>query len=106
MVDEIKTQKAEQSAKHIGRPRLFKTPEEMQERINAYFDTCRPTQMIDSEGKPVFNKEGVPYLEFNPPTVSKKDDAIVGKIRGVSIVVIKLLSKPLKIDLSKINFGE
>lgn len=39
-------------------------------------------------------------------TESKKDDAIVGKIRGVSIVIIKLLAKPFGIDLTKINFGE
>lgn len=39
-------------------------------------------------------------------TETKKDDEIIGKIRGTSIFVIKLLVKPWKIDVSKINFGK
>ena len=39
-------------------------------------------------------------------TETKKDDEIIGKIRGASIFVIKLLAKPWKIDTSKINFGK
>ena len=39
-------------------------------------------------------------------TETKKDDEIIGKIRGASIFVIKLLIKPWKIDASKINFGK
>lgn len=39
-------------------------------------------------------------------TETKKDDEIIGKIRGASIYIIKLLAKPWNIDTSKINFGK
>lgn len=38
-------------------------------------------------------------------TETSKDDAVIGKIRGVSIAIIKILCKPWKIDVSNINFG-
>lgn len=53
-----------------GRPPLYETPEQMQVKIDEYFDTCRPTPLIDDKGKPIYDLAGNPILEQNPPTLS------------------------------------
>lgn len=53
-----------------GRPALYDTPEQMQVKIDEYFDTCRPTPLIDDKGKPIYDLAGNPILEQNPPTLS------------------------------------
>ena len=53
-----------------GRPALYDTPEQMQVKIDEYFDTCRPTQLLDDKGKPIYDLTGNPILEQNPPTVT------------------------------------
>lgn len=54
----------------LGRPRMYKTPEELQTVIEEYFISCHPTQVKNDKNELVFNKHGAPYLEDNPPTVS------------------------------------
>lgn len=52
----------------IGRPAMFRTPEEMQAKIDKYFATCKPSfLMID--GQKVLDGNGNPVVEENPPTV-------------------------------------
>jgi len=54
-----------------GRPAMFRTPEEMQAKIDEYFATQigrRP--MLDINGKQVYSKSGVPLFDEEPPTVS------------------------------------
>jgi len=52
-----------------GRPAFFDTPEQLQEAIDKYFETCKPT-VLEVNGKPVLDKSGQPVIELNPPTVS------------------------------------
>jgi len=55
-----------------GRPRKYKTPEEMQVAIDEYFDKCVPTPMTykdeNGEDKQVFDRNGIPVFKLNPPT--------------------------------------
>lgn len=53
----------------LGRPAFFDTPEQLQEAIDKYFETCKPT-VLEVNGKPVLDKSGQPVIELNPPTVS------------------------------------
>lgn len=70
-----KTQKASRKAvrnatvkKPIGRPALFRTPAEMQAKIDEYFATRKPSfLMID--GEKFLDANGNPVVEENPPTV-------------------------------------
>ena len=48
---------------------MFKTPEQMQERIDAYFESCKPT-FLTVKGKPVLDKTGSPVIDYNKPTMS------------------------------------
>lgn len=52
----------------IGRPAMFRTPEEMQAKIDEYFATCKPSFLI-VDGKKVLDGNGNPVVEENPPTV-------------------------------------
>lgn len=45
-----------------GRKRMFKTPEEMQAKIDAYFKDCEGTVLTDSDGNPVLNKFEEPII--------------------------------------------
>lgn len=52
----------------IGRPAMFRTPEEMQAKIDEYFARCKPSfLMID--GEPALDNNGNPVVKENPPTV-------------------------------------
>lgn len=58
-------------SKKTGAPLKFETPEELQKKIDEYFDIkCAPTPILDSEGKQVYLKNGSPSLKYNPPTVA------------------------------------
>jgi len=53
-----------------GRPRKYKTPEEMQAAIDIYFDSCKPEPIIDKDGNIMMDKNGRPVFELNPPTIT------------------------------------
>ncbi len=54
-----------------GRPPFFNTVEEIQEKIDAYFEACEGTIMYDSEGNPLTNKYGeVVVYGAKPPTIT------------------------------------
>ena len=42
----------------VGRPPMYKTKEEIQEKIDAYFKECEGTVYKDDEGKPLIDKYG------------------------------------------------
>lgn len=46
------------SENKLGRPPFYSTPEEMQERIDAYFEECKGEILTDSEGMPLYAKDG------------------------------------------------
>ncbi len=52
-----------------GRPAMFQTPQQMQEAIDAYFESCKPT-FLTVKGKTILDKTGTPVIDYNPPTVS------------------------------------
>lgn len=58
-------------SKRAGRPPTYKTPEEMQEKIDAYFDRCAGEILRDDNGDLVCDKWGHPVLlNVRPPTVT------------------------------------
>jgi hypothetical protein len=46
----------------VGRPAAYKTPEEMQERIDAYFNSCYGEYVTDPEGNLMTDKHGHPVM--------------------------------------------
>ena len=46
----------------VGRPLVYKTKEEMQEKIDKYFKSCEGTILKDDDGNTVFNKYGTPVI--------------------------------------------
>lgn len=57
--------------KPTGRPAMFRTPEEMQTKIDEYFATrVGQFPMRDGEGNQVYTKAGIPLFEEQPPTVA------------------------------------
>jgi len=48
--------------KRVGRPPKFNSKEEMQEKIEKYFQKCEGTVLKDEKGKIVFNKFGQPVI--------------------------------------------
>lgn len=54
-----------------GRKPRFSSPEEMQEKIDAYFEDCEGTVLLDGNGDPVLTKFGEPVIMgAHPPTVT------------------------------------
>lgn len=54
-----------------GRPPKYKTVEEMQAKIDAYFTACEGTPLLDDEGKAVTDKYGgLVIVGAHPPTVT------------------------------------
>ena len=54
-----------------GRPPKYRTVEELQAKIDAYFTACEGTPLLDDEGKAVTDKYGEPVLVgAHPPTVT------------------------------------
>lgn len=47
---------------NAGRPPMYNTVEEMQEKIDAYFESCKGEQVYDKEGNPLIDKYGVPIV--------------------------------------------
>lgn len=55
----------------IGRPPKYKSAEEIEEKIEAYFKECEGEVLRDDDGEPVLNKFGEPILiHQRPPTVT------------------------------------
>jgi len=54
----------------VGRPLKYKTAEEMQARIDEYFELCQPKPMMDAADKPFIDSKGNQMYELNPPTIS------------------------------------
>ncbi len=53
-----------------ARPR-YKTPEEIQEKIDAYFEDCKGTLLKNKNGDPVIDRWGNPvYIDRHPPTIT------------------------------------
>ena len=54
----------------MGRKPTFKSAEEMQEKIDAYFASCEPELLRDGDGTPMLNKNGEPvYVGGRPMTI-------------------------------------
>lgn len=55
----------------VGRPPKYKTKEEIEEKIKAYFKKCEGEILKDDNGKPVLNKWEKPVIiNCRPPTVT------------------------------------
>lgn len=53
-----------------GRHPFYRTPEEMQEKIDRYFEECKGEVLV-IEGSPVFDKYGQPIIiNARPPTIT------------------------------------
>ena len=50
-----------------GRPPMYNTKEEMQEKIDAYFKECEGTPIVDDEGNVFRDKNGVPIMKGAKP---------------------------------------
>ena len=54
-----------------GRPPKYKTAEEMQAAIDAYFESCKGEPIIGGDGQPIMDKYGnVILIHAKPPTVT------------------------------------
>ena len=58
--------------KHAGgRPPRYKTVEEIQEKIDRYFEECKGRVLKDEEGHAIHDKYGVPMIvDERPPTIT------------------------------------
>lgn len=52
-----------------GRPAMYKTPQEMQAKIDEYLENCEP-KLLKIDGQVMCDKNGNPVWETNPPTVT------------------------------------
>ena len=50
-----------------GRKLRYRTPEAMQEAIDAYFKECEGRPLLDDEGQPLLDKYGNPYIVDRKP---------------------------------------
>ena len=54
-----------------GRPAYYNTVEEMQEKIDAYFEECKGKVHTDENGVVVTDKYGIPIIvDARPPTIT------------------------------------
>lgn len=61
----------ENVGKQVGRPPIYKTANEIEEKIDAYFKECEGEILKDDNGKTVLNKFGNPVvINRKPPTVT------------------------------------
>lgn len=55
----------------VGRPPKYKTKEEIQEKIDAYFEECKGEVLKDADGNPMIDKWGNPIvLGARPLTIT------------------------------------
>lgn len=58
-------------SKAVGRPPKYKTKEEIQKKIDDYFEFCKGEILRDEKGKTVYNKWGNPVIvNEHPPTIT------------------------------------
>lgn len=55
------------SENNVGRPPMYTSKEEIQEKIDKYFAECEGTPLRDEEGKVVFDKYGEPIMKGEKP---------------------------------------
>lgn len=56
---------------NMARPYNIKTVEEMQQKIDEYFESCKGHIYLDDDGRPVFDRNGMPIMiDCIPPTVT------------------------------------
>lgn len=54
----------------MARPPMYKSAEEMQEKINAYFESCEGKLLLDENGRPMLTKNGEPvWIGRRPLTI-------------------------------------
>ena len=54
-----------------GRPPKYKSKEELEERIEKYFESCKGEVLKDEDGSPVLDKYGQPVIiDRRPPTIT------------------------------------
>lgn len=51
----------------VGRPPMYKTKEEIQEKIDKYFEECKGTPLLNEDGTVATNKYGEPILVDRKP---------------------------------------
>lgn len=57
--------------KTVGRPPKYKNKEEIEEKIEAYFEECKGKILKDNENEPILDKFGRPVIyDRHPPTVT------------------------------------
>lgn len=57
--------------KKVGRPPMYNTAEEIQEKIDAYFEECKGRVLTDDEGEMIRDKNGIPiFIDVRPPTIT------------------------------------
>ena len=55
----------------VGRPPMYQTAEEMQEKIDAYFESCKGRYLEDDDGNYVLTKSGLPIIvDARPLTIT------------------------------------
>lgn len=56
---------------NAGRPPKYKSAEEIQEKIDQYFEECKGKPLLDACGKQIYNKLGYPVIIGDkPPTIT------------------------------------
>ncbi len=59
------------SENKVGRPPFYNTAEEMQEKIDAYFEECKGRVLKDDEQGIIRDKNGIPiFVDVRPPTIT------------------------------------
>lgn len=57
--------------KTVGRPPIYRTKEEIQEKIDLYFKECEGKVLLDDDGHAITDKYGNPVISgMRPPTVT------------------------------------
>lgn len=58
-------------AEKVGRPPMYKSKEEIQEKIDKYFEECKGTVLTDKDGNIMFDKYGMPIvINAKPLTIT------------------------------------
>lgn len=59
------------ATKKVGRPPMYKTKEEIQAKIDAYFEECKGRVLTDADGNPIIDKYGSPIIvDARPLTIT------------------------------------
>lgn len=54
-----------------GRPPMYKTKEEIQEKIDAYFEECKGRVLMNDDGEVIYDKHGIPLIvDVRPLTIT------------------------------------